>query len=59
MDIAAMAMSLSQINIQNQVSIDLMGKVMDNQKLQAATLLEGMQKSTPVPSFGHVLDTYA
>lgn len=59
MDIAMLAMNMSQINLQNQVSIAVADKAMDTQKIQNQDVLQMLTKSSVTPSFGHTLDTYA
>lgn len=54
MDIAAMSMSLSQVQTGTAVNFAMAKKVMDTTEVQAAGLIDMMKQA--VPSFGHKLD---
>lgn len=56
MDIAALSMSISQMNVQQQASTSMLKKSMDMASTQTDALLEMMSSA---PSFGHKLDVRA
>lgn len=56
MDIAAMSMAMSQSSVQQQASLCVMKKTMDQSQMQANALMEMMPSA---PSFGHRLDVRA
>ena len=55
--IAQFSTTMKQADLMSQVSIKLMDKAMDTQAAQAEQLIQGMSEG--VPSFNHLLDTYA
>lgn len=55
--IAQFSTAMKQADLMSQVSIKLMDKAMDTQAAQAEQLIQGMSEG--VPSFNHLLDTYA
>ena len=55
--IAQFSTTMKQADLMSQVSIKLMDKAMDTQAAQAEQLIRGMSEG--VPSFNHLLDTYA
>ena len=56
MDIAALSMAMSQSNVQQQASLCVMKKTMDQTSAQTSFIQEMMP---PAPSFGHRLDVRA
>lgn len=51
--IASASMSISQIQVQQSVSLSVAKKAMDSQEAQATALLEML------PESGHIIDVYA
>ncbi|MDD3429529.1 MAG: YjfB family protein [Oscillospiraceae bacterium] len=57
MDIEALSMAFSQVQVQQSAGVAIAGKVMDLQKVQGEQLVADLQAAAP--SFGHVLDAKA
>ena len=55
MDIAAMSMALSQVQVQQQASVSVTKKAMDMSEAQMQGIVDMMQSASPA-SFGHQLD---
>jgi len=55
--VAQFATAMKQADFMSKVSVKMMDKAMDTQAAQAQQLIEGMSEG--VPSFDHLLDTYA
>ena len=58
MDIAAMSMALSQMQVQQQASISVSKKAMDMAEVQMQGIVDMMRSAAP-PSFGQRLDIRA
>lgn len=59
MDIPAMSMGLAQTKLNYNVGIAMTKKVMDNQEVMAAGLLQMMEQADVQPSSDHILDIRA
>ena len=55
MDVAALSMAMSQVNVAQQVSVSLTKDVMDNAEAQASQLLQMMEQSVN-PNVGSNID---
>ncbi|WP_083512056.1 YjfB family protein [Amphibacillus sediminis] len=58
MDIARLSMAMSQANVQQQVSLSVMGKTMDQVEMQSDGLIEMLEKSVH-PYLGQTIDVQA
>lgn len=58
MDIARLSMAMSQANVQQQVSLSVMGKTMDQVEMQGDGLIEMLEKSVH-PYLGQTIDVQA
>ncbi|MBM7540041.1 MULTISPECIES: YjfB family protein [Amphibacillus] len=58
MDIARLSTAMSQANVQQQVSLSVMSKTMDQAEMQGDGLIEMMEKSTH-PYLGQSIDMQA
>lgn len=57
MDIAALSMSLSSMKVQNGVALAMTKKVMNQQEVQAAGLMEMLDQAVPpTPPSQHAID---
>lgn len=55
MDIAALSMAMSQVNIQQQVGVSLTKDILENAEMQSGKLLQMMEQSVN-PNLGGSID---